>query len=58
MLYPDKYFDLKAFEADAAQWAKDAKQCNCCTAWALLDENGRCSYCWPMDHKHITTTNK
>lgn len=39
-------------QAETTQWAKDAKQCECCKAWALLDENGHCSSCPTSPHKH------
>lgn len=58
MLYSDKHFDIKAFKKDASQWAKEAKQCKCCKAWALLDENGHCSYCWTDGHEHAQITIK
>lgn len=36
---------ITGFQADAAKWSKEAKQCISCQAWALLDENDKCAGC-------------
>lgn len=35
---------IKEFQAEAAEWAKEARQCKDCEAWARLGEFG---LCWP-----------
>jgi len=36
---------IEGFKADAAKWAKQAKECQKCKGWAILDENEHCTHC-------------